>query len=175
MTELWLFEIFVFWYFIVWYGLTWYRSQQKAVDQRAKLIPNSYKNKARKIDSKYHNTVARRCLGAAIIFWRSSCFWMNFFEGIYLRRVNLNFHAKFRASSFKIDWVIVNCLNLRWWVSEWVSQSGSDKPRYRAVFTAKKRQSYNPRWFNLIFWCINKLWVCVNSIKVCKILSQIVF
>ena len=26
------------------------------MDQRAKLIPNSYKNKARKIDSKYYNT-----------------------------------------------------------------------------------------------------------------------
>ena len=37
-------------------GLTWYKSQQKAVDQRAKLIPNSYKNKARNIDNKYHNT-----------------------------------------------------------------------------------------------------------------------
>ena len=37
-------------------GLTWYQSKQKAVDQRAKQIPNSYKNKARKIDNKYHNT-----------------------------------------------------------------------------------------------------------------------
>ena len=27
------------------------------MDQRAKLIPNSYKNKARNIDIKYHNTV----------------------------------------------------------------------------------------------------------------------
>ena len=32
------------------------KSQQKAVDQRAKQIPNSYKNKPRKIDSKYYNT-----------------------------------------------------------------------------------------------------------------------
>ena len=37
-------------------GLTWYQTQQKAVDQRAKLIPNDYKNKARKIDTKYHNS-----------------------------------------------------------------------------------------------------------------------
>ena len=33
-------------------GLTWYNSNQKAVDQRAKQIPNAYRNKLRKIDSK---------------------------------------------------------------------------------------------------------------------------
>ena len=39
-------------------GLTWYQSQQKAVDLKAKQIPNLYKNKARKIDTKYRGTTA---------------------------------------------------------------------------------------------------------------------
>ena len=38
--------------------LKMHQSQQKAVDQRAKLIPNSYTNKAKRIDTKYHNTTA---------------------------------------------------------------------------------------------------------------------
>ena len=39
-------------------GLTWYQSQQKAVDQKAKQIPTMYKNKARRIDTKYWGTTA---------------------------------------------------------------------------------------------------------------------
>ena len=35
-------------------GATWYQSKQKAVDQRAKRIPNEYKIKAKRIDTKYH-------------------------------------------------------------------------------------------------------------------------
>ena len=37
-------------------GATWYQSRQKAVDQRAKRIPNEYKNKAKRIDTKYFGT-----------------------------------------------------------------------------------------------------------------------
>ena len=39
-------------------GLTWYQSQQKAVDQKAKQIPNLYRSKARQIDTKYNGTTA---------------------------------------------------------------------------------------------------------------------
>ena len=39
-------------------GLTWYQSQQKAMDQKAKQVPNVYLNKARKIDTKYNGTTA---------------------------------------------------------------------------------------------------------------------
>ena len=39
-------------------GLTWNQSQQKVVDQKAKQIPNLYRNKARKINTKYYATTA---------------------------------------------------------------------------------------------------------------------
>ena len=39
-------------------GLTWYQSQQKAVDLKAKQIPNLYRNKARTIGTKYNGVTA---------------------------------------------------------------------------------------------------------------------
>ena len=37
-------------------GATWYQSNQKAMDQRAKRLPNEYLNKARNIDINHHCT-----------------------------------------------------------------------------------------------------------------------
>ena len=39
-------------------GATWYQSGQKAVDQRAKRLPNEYKNKTKRIDTKNFGTQA---------------------------------------------------------------------------------------------------------------------
>ena len=72
------------------------------------------------------------------VFWRPSCFWVTFFLK-FMRRLNMNFHAKFWTSSMKIGWVMANCPNRYNWAGEWVSQSVSDYPRYRAAFAAKNK------------------------------------
>ena len=46
----------------------------------------------------------------------------------------------------KNDWVMGLCPNVAHPVSEWVSQSVSDEPRYRAAIAAKKYKKDTQGW-----------------------------